>query len=374
MSPRHPASPPGVLSELLQRHVDARTIAGAVALVDRDGVREVATVGVADLASGRPMTRDTVFRWASITKPVVAVAALTFVQDGAIGLDEPLDRWLPELGRLRVLRTPGADLTDTVPAARPPTLRDLLTSTCGWGFPSDAGGAWVAALHRWQTGLEITGPPPPQEWLAGLATLPLRHQPGTTYLYNTSYDVLGVLLARIARRPLPDVVHQRVSVPLGMADTGFAVRDDQRGRSSAAYRATPQGLELFDGVDGRWSSPPAFPSGAGGLVGTLDDWAAVAGELHGGGRVLSAESLRQLTTDQLQPGQGSEGQLFLAGQGWGFGGSVDPATGRYGWVGGTGTSAHVTPATGGTAILLTQTTVDSPVPPTFLHDFWDVAS
>ncbi|WP_432540797.1 serine hydrolase domain-containing protein [Kineococcus sp. SYSU DK002] len=358
-----------MLTDLLHHHVAAGTVAGAVALLERDGTREVAAAGVADLASGRPVTPATVFRWASLTKPVTAAAAMTFVQDGALGLGDPVERWLPELRDVRVLRDPDADLRDTVAPQRPITVEDVLVSCTGWGFPSRFDGAWVEALSRWQTGLEITRLPPPPEWTAGLATVPLRHQPGTTYLYGTSYDLLGVLLARVAGRPLPDVVADRVTGPLGMRDTGFAVRADQRDRFCAAYRATPAGLELFDGVDGRWSAPPRFPSGGGGLVGTLGDQAAFARELHGGGRVLSPESLQRMTTDQLGPERAGEGQLFLDGHGWGFGGSVDPATGRYGWVGGTGTSAHVTPATGATAVLLTQTVLDSPVPPAFLDDF-----
>lgn len=365
------------LAPLLQRWVDEGLVAGAVALVDRpaDGAGGPAVVcaGVADVATGRPVTADTVFRWASTTTPLTSAAALTFVQDGAFGLDDPVTPWLPELADLRVLRTPTADLDDTVPAERDVSVRDLLTSTCGWGFPSSFEGAWTQELFRWQNGVEVADVPPPREWLEGLATLPLRYQPGEQFLYNASYDVLGVLLARVAGQPLKDVVRDRVTDPLGLRDTGFAVRADQRDRACAAYRATDDGLVEFDGTDGRWSAEPAFASGAGGLVGTVADWYAFACELLHPGRVLSAESVRFMTTDQLGPGRDVEAALFLDGAGWGCGGSVDPATGRYGWVGGTGTSAHVLPSDASVAVLMTQTLVDSPRPPVFLQEFWSVA-
>ncbi|MEW1958061.1 serine hydrolase domain-containing protein [Kineococcus sp. NPDC059986] len=371
----------GELTELLERWVRDGLVAGAVALVERpaDGAGDAAAgpavvcAGVADLATGRLVTPDTVFRWASTTKPLTAAAALTLVQDGAVALDDPVTRWLPELRDLRVLRTPTADLDDTVPADRDVTVRDLLTSTCGWGFPSSFEGPWVQALFRWQNGLEVADVPPPDRWLRGLAAVPLRHQPGAQFLYNTSYDVLGVLLARVDGRPLPDVLLDRLLAPLGLRDTGFAVRDDQRDRASAAYRATADGLVEFDGTDGRWSAAPVFPSGAGGLVGTAGDWWTFARELLHPGRVLTAESVRFLTTDRLGAGRAQEAELFLDGAGWGCGGSVDPATGRYGWVGGTGTSAHVLPADSSVAVLMTQTLVDSPRPPTFLQEFWSAA-
>jgi CubicO group peptidase (beta-lactamase class C family) len=368
MSSGRPRGRVFVLRELLQRHVDAGTLAGAVARVDD----EVAVVGDRTLG-GEPMTADTVFRWASITKPLTSALTMTFVQDGTVALEDAADRWLPELHGLRVLRHPDAALDDTVPLAEPLTIRHLLDSTCGWGFPSTFDSDWVEGLFRWQTGLEITTVPEPDAWLAGLAGLPLRDQPGRQWLYNTAYDVLGVLLARVAGRAFPDVLAERLTGPLGMADCGFSVRPDQRDRFCAAYRLGADGLELFDDLDGRWSAPPRFPSGAGGLVGTLDDWDRFAAELLGGGRVLTPESLRAMTTDHLDESSRRAGELFLDGEGWGFGGTVHPTSGRYGWSGGTGTSAHVVPATGRVGILMAQTVLDSPVPPTLLQEFWDYA-
>lgn len=156
-----------------------------------------------------------------------------------------------------------------------------------------------------------------------------------------------------------------------MTDTAFSAAPE---RLSVAYRATVDGLELFEGPDGRWSTPPRFPSGrlAGGLVGSLADWTRFAHELLAP-RLLSPLAVRALATDHLTTEQRVEGELFLEGEGWGLGGSVDPVTGRYGWVGGSGTSGHVVPATGTTGILLTRTALDSPVPPTFPREFRDYA-
>ncbi len=145
--------------------------------------------------------------------------------------------------------------------------------------------------------------------------------------------------------------------------------------------------DTLDGPDGQWSSPPEFPLGNGGLAGTADDWLAFARMLLAGGtgpggrRLLTADSVRLMTTDHTTPAQREIGALFLEGQGWGFGGSVDIAVidpwhvpGRYGWVGGTGTSAHITPSAGTVAILLAQVAADSPVPPEWMRDFWQYAA
>jgi CubicO group peptidase (beta-lactamase class C family) len=333
------------------------------------------------------MARDSIFRIASITKPIVAAAAMVLVEDGRMALDDPVERWLPELASRVVLRRPDGPVDDVVPAARPITVRDVLDSRAGYGFPSDFSLPVVRLLSAVQAGPRPHLLPAPDKWLARLAGIPLLHQPGQGWLYNTCYDILGVLIARVSGCPLPEFLAERLFEPLGMRDTGFEVPAGKRDRFTSYYQADPSGaLQLLDAPDGWWSSPPAFPSGAGGLVSTVDDWFAFARMLlaegeAGGRRLLSAAAVRQMTTDQLTSAQRQAGRLFLEGQGWGFGGSVDVEViepwnvpGRYGWVGGTGTTAHITAATGAVAILLSQVEMAGPTPPVVMRDFWRYAA
>ncbi|MER7666722.1 serine hydrolase domain-containing protein [Streptomyces sp. NPDC096193] len=377
------------LYDILKGHVGKGSVPGAVALVGRGDRVEVETAGSVGAEGTVPMARDSIFRIASVTKPVVAAGAMMLVDDGILALDEPVGTWLPELASPVVVRTPDAPLDDVVPAARPVTLFDLLTFRAGYGFPSDFSLPAVAPLFS-----DLRqGPPRPQTvagpdaWMAALSRIPMLHQPGETWLYNTCSDILGVLIARAGGRPLPEFLQARLFDPLGMTDTGFAVPAGKLDRFTSAYREGPSGgLDLVDAPDGQWSTPPAFPSGAGGLVSTADDWLVfgrmlLAGGTVDGSRLLSAASVRQLTTDHLTASQRADSELFLEGQGWGFGGSVDVAAvdpwnvpGRYGWVGGTGTAAHITPSTGTVSILLTQREMSGPTPPALMRAFWRYAA
>jgi CubicO group peptidase (beta-lactamase class C family) len=379
----------GELRDLLQTHVSNGSVPGAVALVARGGQVEVAAAGFADVASGSAMARDSVFRIASVTKPIIAAAVMVLIGDGQIALDDPVGRWLPELASPVVVRTPASPVGDVVPARRPITVADLLTFRAGYGFPADFSLPAVGLLFS-----ELKqGPPqpqlvaPPDEWMATLAGIPLLHQPGEVWLYNTCADILGVLIARACGRSLPEFLAERLFGPLGMTDTAFEVPAGKLGRFTSYYRADPAGgLELVDAPGGQWSSPPAFPSGAGGLVSTVDDLYAFARMLLAGGsagdqQLLPAASVRQMTTDQLTASQREAGRLFLEGQGWGFGGSVDVEAidpwnvpGRYGWAGGTGTAAYITAATGTAAILLTQLEAAGPAPSALTLDFWRYAA
>ncbi|PVC91459.1 serine hydrolase [Streptomyces sp. CS090A] len=402
------------LKELLDSHIARGSAPGAVALVARGDRVEVAAAGSATLAGTTgttgttPMRRDSVFRIASITKPVIAAAAMTLVEDGLIAPADPVAAWLPELSSPLVVRTPQSPVDDVVSAVRPITLLNLLTSRAGYGFPSDFSLPALAPLFA-----ELKqGPPQPQAvpgpdaWMAALSRIPLLHQPGDGWLYNTCSDILGVLISRVADRPLPAYLAERIFEPLGMTDTGFAVAPGALDRFTAYYRAgegdgsgsgdgseagvgngSGNGLELVDAPDGQWSSPPVFPSGAGGLVSTVDDWYAFGrmllaeGLADDGRRVLAGESVRQMVTDQLTPDQRAASGLFTEGQGWGFGGSVDVeitapwnVLGRYGWIGGTGTTAHIIPSTGTVAVLLTQLELAGPVAPQVMRDFWTYAA
>ena len=371
--------------DILQTYVGNGSVPGAVGLMARGDRVEVAAAGSADVGGTSPMARDSIFRVASITKPITAAAVMMLVEDRRIALEDPVRKWLPELASPAVVRTPASPVDDVVPAFRPITVADLLTFRAGYGFPSDFSLPAVGLLFS-----ELKqGPPQPQlvaapdEWMAALSRIPLLHQPGEAWLYNTCSDIAGVLIARVSGRPLPEFLAERLFGPLGMVDTGFDVPAGKLARFTSYYRTDPAGgLELVDAPGGQWSSLPAFPSAAGGLVSTVDDWHSFARMLLAGGRaggrqLLSPASVRQMTTDQLTQPQRDASRLFLEGQGWGFGGSVDVEAidpwnvpGRYGWVGGTGTAAHITPSTGTVSILLSQMEMAGPTAPALMRDFW----
>jgi CubicO group peptidase (beta-lactamase class C family) len=373
------------LHDILQTYVSNGLVPGTVGLIARADRVEVEAVGSADVDGTCPMARDSIFRIASITKPITAAAVMMLIEDGRIALNDPVGPWLPELASPAVVRTPTGPVDDVVPAVRPITVADLLTFRAGYGFPSDFSLPAVGLLFS-----ELKqGPPQPQlvaapdEWMATLSRIPLLHQPGEAWLYNTCSDILGVLIARVSGRRLPELLAERLFEPLGMIDTGFEVPAGKLDRFTSYYRTDPAGgLELVDAPGGQWSSLPAFPSGAGGLVSTVDDWHSfarmlLAGGSSGGRQLLSPASVRQMTTDRLTRSQRDASRLFLEGQGWGFGGSVDVepidpwnVPGRYGWVGGTGTAAHITPSTGAVAIVLSQVELAGPTPPALMRDFW----
>jgi CubicO group peptidase (beta-lactamase class C family) len=371
------------LTSLLQSLVDHDLVPGAVAVVAHGDDVEVAAAGAMDLEGTAPMTPDSIFRLASTSKPITAAAAMLLVEDGVLRLDDPISRWLPELASPSVVRRPDAPLDDVVPARRPITVEDLQTFRAGWGFPADfslpAVQPLLELLAAWAP---AEGVPEPDAWVARLASVPMLAQPGETWLYNTGSDILGVLIARASGQSLPEFLAERIFEPLGMADTGFHVPDAELGRLTTAYRPDGDTLVLADPPSGAIARPPAFPSGAGGLVSTAADWLAFGRMLLAGGEpLLSRESVRLITTDHLTSRQRADSPLFLEGQGWGFGGSVDVAElqpwnvlGRYGWVGGSGTCAHVVPATGAVAILLTQRAMTGPASTPMLHAFWTYAA
>lgn len=378
------------LRNLLERRVESGTVPGAVALVARGGRPEVEVVGRLDLERDAPMTRETIFRIASVSKPITAAAVMLLVDDGRIALDDPIGRWLPELAEPKVLRTPGSALDDTVPARRPITVRDLLEFRSGYGFTADFSLPVNELVLREvvRDGMIPQDYAAPDQWLAMLARVPLIHQPGEGWQYNVASELQSVLIPRVTGTPLPEFLAERLFEPLGMADTGFAVPAAKRDRFACLYRTDPDtgALHLADRPEGKWNSVPVFPSGAGGLVCTVDDWHAFGRMLldqgtANGRRLLSQQAVRLMTTDHLTARQRAESELFLEGQGWGFGGSVDitgrdpwNVPGRYGWVGGSGTCAHIVPATGTVAILFTQASMTGPTPPAIMREFWRYAA
>ena len=360
-----------------EQHVGATRVPGLVALVARG--EEVHVEALGNLAvGGRPVARDSIFRIASTSKPITAAATLAVVNEGLIGLDEPVDRLLPELADRRVLRRMDGPLEETVPATRAITTRDLLTFTFGFGMALEmftSATPWPIVTADEELKLATIGPPNPEvqpdpdTWIANLGTLPLLAQPGERWLYNTGASVLGVLLARATEEPFPQVLRTRVFEPLGMRDTGFWTAHTER--LATAYRPTPGGLLAWDEPQGTWSRPQAFADGGAGLVSTVDDLLAFARMLIGGGApVLSADAVGAMTTDQLTDAQKAHGGLgpdFFTGRSWGFCQAVLDS-GAFGWDGGLGSSWLVDPAQDLIVIVLTQRMFETAQPPQVHRD------
>lgn len=378
MSSDEPGGPPRVefetLRDVLARYVARGAVPGLVAAV-ADGDSEQVAVEGRLAVDGPPMRRDTLFRIASMTKPMVAVAALGLVECGMLRLDDPVDAWLPELSFPRVLRNLGGPLDDTVPAHRAITVRDLLTSRMGTGLVLAAPGTYPIQAELAALGVGLPPGavelPDPDAFLARVGALPLIDQPGEVWRYDLAFDVLGGLVARVSSATLPAVLRERVFGPLGMDDTDFHVTAESLPRLAASYRTDPETPvpRLVDpGPDGPWSRPPLFPSGSGGLVSTLDDILTFARAIRqGGGSALSPASVAEMTSDQLAPAHRADGAPLLDGGSWGYGLGVLP-DGTYGWAGGLGTFWRTHPAPGRIAVLLTQVEL-GPDAPAAVADF-----
>jgi len=365
------------LHEAMAARVAKGELPGMVTLVARDEDVYVDPIGVKAFGGNEPMRRDTIFRITSMTKPILALATMMLVEEGALALDEPVDRLLPELAERRVLKRIDGPLDETVPVRRPITIDDLLTFRMGHGLivePTfDPPYPIVNAARELQL---VMGPPEPRtphdpdEWIKRFGTLPLMYQPGERWQYNTGSLVLGVLVERASRQPLAEFFRTRIFEPLGMKDTGFKVTAEQSRRLPSHYQTNFQTGKLEEqtvSAPSVWTAPPAFPSGAAGLVSTIDDYLAFARLLlnegvHEKRRLLSQRSVRLMTTNHLTPEQMATGGPILGGQGWGYGmavitapDEVSPEPGRYGWNGGYGTFWFNDPTGRLVAIAMTQT-------------------
>jgi len=381
------------IQETMDGHVASGFLPGTVWAIEHDGELHVGTAGTFELGSGRPMARDTIFRAASITKPLTAAVAMMLVEEGKLTLDGPVDGLLPELADRRVLRALESPLDDTVPAERPITLRHLLTMTFGLGavmvYPP---------VHPIQAAMREAGIEPgfmlPQldadAYMAALGALPLAAQPGSRFFYNNGLDVAGILIERAEGKRLGAVMAERLFGPLGMKDTGFVVPADKLDRLPVQYGpdfSAPRAIKPFPAAE--WidfGRTPPLESGASGLVTTVDDYLQFCRMMLNGGtldgrRHLSAASVAEMTRDQLMPAHKADplAAFFLSegGGGWGLGMAVmtkkvQPwmTPGRFGWDGGYGTSAYTDPARRTIGILLTQRMMDSPAPPVTFTDFW----
>jgi CubicO group peptidase (beta-lactamase class C family) len=362
--------------DVVRWHVDAGHLGAATWRVQRG--EDVVEGAAGALHDGTPAALDTIYRITSMSKPIAAAAALTFVGRGEADLDEPVDRHLPELADMRVLRRPDGPVDDTEPAERPITLRDLMAFTLGWGM--DLGGGkptpWDEAAEA--LGVAFRGPdplawPPPDEWIAAMGSLPLQRQPGRSWGYHHGAEVLGVWLQRAGGAPLADVLAERIFEPLGMSDTGFHVPSGSLDRFGACTRLDESGrVVVHDDREGAWASPPRFPSAGAGLVSTVADCTAFARMLLRGGTapdgaVLVPEALvAEMGRDQLTDEQRAASADLLPGTGWGLGCGVcrtDTPVGPAGsvfWDGGFGSVWTSDPATGTSLVLLTDRMWSSP--------------
>jgi CubicO group peptidase (beta-lactamase class C family) len=383
------------LHEVLSGYVERKELPGLVALVSHHDDVHVETLGTLSIDKPAPMKRDSIFRIASLTKPIGAAAAMILVEECKLRLDESIEPWLLELANRRVLKSLSGPLDDTVPARRPITVRDLLTYRMGFGSVMALPGTYpIQKLIRdYQIGGD--GPPLPaqapaaDEWLRRLGTLPWLAQPGERWMYHVSADVLGVLIARVSGESLGSFLRQRIFEPLGMKDTAFHVPSAKIKRLPVSYQFNYQtnSMDVFDDVaTSAWRPEPPSESAGGGLVSTIDDYLAFCRMMlnkgrHDGEPVLSRASVDLMTADQLTPAQRAGSEIFFGTHSsWGFGMEVNIAReqvfhspGRFGWNGGLGTTAYTDPAEGMIGILFTQRMMDSPQPPKIFDDFWTLA-
>jgi CubicO group peptidase (beta-lactamase class C family) len=383
------------MDRVLSGYVERKDLPGFVALVSCHDDLHIAAGGTLSFDNPAPMQRDTIFRIASITKPVTAAAAMILVEDCALRLDDPIDGWLPELADRRVLKSIASEPDDTVPARRAITVRDLLTSCMGFGsvmampdtYPIQKlireyciGGDGPKLQSQW---------PRTDEWLRRLGSLPLLAQPGERWMYDVSSNVLGALIERAAGQSLGAFMRDRIFEPLGMKDTSFRLPAEKAARLPDFYffNHRTQALEVFESAaQSTWLADPPFESGAGGLVATIEDYLAFSRMLlskgrHGRQQILSRAAVDLMTSDQVTPAQRSGAEVFFGTHSsWGFGLAVDVCRaqtyhnpGRFGWTGGFGTTAYVDPARDLIGILFTQRLMDSPDPPRVFTDFWTCA-
>src|SRR5215472_3239194 len=328
------------IQKVLQDAVDDGQIAGAAAAVWRDGDIETAYAGWRDREAQLPIESNTIFRIASMTKPITSLAALMLVDEGKIALHDPISKYAPEFSQMRVLKSPDGPLDETESSARAITFEDLLTHRSGLTYKDFHRGPIARAYHE-ALGGDIDSDVAPDDWIRRLADLPLISQPGSAMHYGRSTDLLGFLIARIEGSSLGAVLERRIFGPLGMKDTGFVVPQERRHRRAAAYgfnetgqltKRTTWGGACGDVVVAERPQNMAYESGGQGLWSTVDDYLKFARLFLGNGavdgvRLLRPETMGMMMTNQLTDAQRAEFRLlgqrpFAVGRGFGLGVSV----------------------------------------------------
>ncbi|HEY1879111.1 MAG TPA: serine hydrolase domain-containing protein [Caulobacteraceae bacterium] len=325
----------------LQAVIDNGDLSGAVTLVWRGGeVVRADALGKADLETGAPMRRDTLFRIASMTKPVTSVAALMLMEEGAFALDDSIVKWAPEFADMKVLKSPGGPLEDTYPAPREITFDDLFTHRAGLAYGFSSVGP-IAYAHEKALGDVLNQDMGPDAWMAALASLPLSFPPGERFHYSHATDVLGFLVGRIAGTGFREFLFKRIFEPLGMTDTDFWIPPEKRERSAVVYRQDQETGALAPVEFRRYAAPPAFCGGGGGLVSTADDYLKFARMLMNRGEVDGVRLLKPETVDLMRTNRLTEAQRqidflgmpFWAAQGFGLGLSVVMDAEKHAWMG-----------------------------------------
>ena len=388
----HPKRAP--LRDMLQRAVDVGEVAGVVSAVQVDGEPLIEAVGYRDIDDRPLMEPDTLFNIASMTKAVTAVAALHLRDAGHFALDDAIDRWIPELADLQVLRSPDSSIDDTVPAERPIIVRDLLRLTLGTGLVLAPPGSTPIMQAYEAADLMPSFLPPSMDadmWIARLGALPLIHQPGGDWMYHTGFQVLGVLVERVTGQSLAAVLKERIFDPLGMVDTGFGLSATGKLRLATGYRLDETGkLQVLDPeMAGNWSNASASQAAAGDLLSTAPDYLRFGQMLLSGGvldgvRILSEASVREMSTDQVTAAEKSAWpgyRTFIGESGWGYGVSVLNTpdefgwlAGSYGWGGGLNTHWRNDPHRQVVALLLFQREMTGPDEDALVESFWRFAS
>jgi CubicO group peptidase (beta-lactamase class C family) len=379
----------------LLRHVDSGRLPGLVAVIGRRGAEHVDAIGTLAFDRAARMQLDTIFRLASVTKPITAVAAMILVEECRLRLDDPVDEFLPELANRKVLRTIDSELDDTVPARRPITVRDLLTFRSGYGevaFLSPTCPLQSALIDARLPLSTFTFPGTHDEFMQRVGGLPLASQPGERWLYHMSAEILGVLIARVSGMPLSAFMRERIFEPLRMRDTGFTVSQTQLDRVATCYKtdfATGKITVLEEAGNELLARPCVFESGAGDqMVSTAADLLAFGRMMLNGGacgneRILSRLTVELMTTDQMTAEQKARSPFFenfWDSRGWGLGVSIvtrrdDVAgvPGRYGWDGAFSTSLYVDPREDMVGVLMAQCLPGALRLPPVVLDFWTSA-
>ncbi|WP_332764303.1 serine hydrolase domain-containing protein [Phenylobacterium sp.] len=336
--------------------VAAGDLSGFVTLLWRKGeLAQVNTLGSRDVEAGLPMTRDTLFRIASMTKPITSVAALMLLEEGKLSLDDPITKWLPEFADMKVLKSATGPLDETYPSPRDITIDDLMTHRSGLAYGFTSIGP-IAHAHEERLGSPLLVPHTPDEWLKRLGSLPLSYPPGERFHYSHATEVLGFLVGRVAGTGYRDFIMERILKPLGMDDTDFWCPPDKRDRMAKLYRINPETDKLQDVSFPQVDGPPAFCAGGGGLISTADDYLKFARMMLNGGELDGRRYLKRETVELMRANRLTDDQRqipfmgipFWLGQGFGLGLSVitDPekqawmgagSEGSFGWPGAFGT-------------------------------------